>query len=350
MEALLENVLVIPFIVLTVLAFGAVIRRLLGVRVGPVRTVLGALLAFLLSGPLLYAMLPAPLEADTGTKLVFLTLAVATASLVAMVVLVIAEVLVPEGSLPGPVELWRSSRARLARTRRYLQILRILVRHGLARFLRGQRHSGLDSSAFRRELARSLRRALDEGGVTFVKLGQQLSTRRDLLPPEFVEELSALQDNAAPIPWEAAKTVLATELGNHADHVLSWVDPEPLAAASIAQVHAARLTTGAEVVVKIQRPGVSGVVERDLDILFHLARTLEGRTQWARSLGLRELASGFAKALREELDFTVERDNLCDRRLTPRHGARPGPRTRHVSRRPASRQRAGRAGRNTGNP
>jgi hypothetical protein len=143
MEALLENVLVIPFIVLTVLAFGAVIRRLLGVRVGPVRTVLGALLAFLLSGPLLYAMLPAPLEADTGTKLVFLTLAVATASLVAMVVLVIAEVLVPEGSLPGPVELWRSSRARLACTRRYLQILRILVRHGLARFLRGQRHSGL---------------------------------------------------------------------------------------------------------------------------------------------------------------------------------------------------------------
>jgi ubiquinone biosynthesis protein len=310
MEALLQNVLVIPFTVLTVLAFGAVIRRLLGVRVGPVRTILGALLAFLLAGPLLYAMLPAPLEASTGTRLVFLTLAVAWASLVAMVVLVIAEVLLPEGSLPGPVELWRSWHARVARTRRYVQILRILVRHGLARFLRGQRHSGLDSSAFRRELARSLRQALDEGGVTFVKLGQQLSTRRDLIPAEFVEELSALQDNAAPIPWDTAKTVLRAELGDQVDDVVSWVDPEPLAAASVAQVHAGRLATGEDIVIKIQRPGITDLVERDLDILFHLARTLEGRTQWARSLGLQELARGFAKALREELDFTVERENL----------------------------------------
>jgi ubiquinone biosynthesis protein len=155
-----------------------------------------------------------------------------------------------------------------------------------------------------------LRRALDEGGVTFVKLGQQLSTRRDLLPVEFVEELSALQDHATPIPWPTVKTMLTSDFGQQVDDLFSWVDPEPLAAASVAQVHEARLAGDRDVVVKIQRPGIADVVERDLDILFRLARTLESRTQWARSLGLQELSRGFANALHEELDFTVERDSL----------------------------------------
>ncbi len=93
------------------------------------------------------------------------------------------------------------------------------MRHGLGRFLRGQRRSGVDSSSSRRELARSVRRALDEGGVTFVKLGQQLSTRRDLLPPEFVDELSRLQDDAAPVAWPEVSGVLSAELGPRVDTV-----------------------------------------------------------------------------------------------------------------------------------
>jgi ubiquinone biosynthesis protein len=281
----METLLFVPMLVVTLLAFGAVIRRLLCVRLGVVRTALGAVLAFFLASPLLNAMLPEPQLAELRTRMLFASLAVVVASLVAMVMLVIAEVLVPDGSLPGPVELWRSWRARVARSRRYLQILRIAVRHGLARFLRGRRHAGLESSAYRRELARSLRRALDEGGVTFVKLGQQLSTRRDLLPVEFVEELSALQDHATPIPWPTVKTMLTSDFGQQVDDLFSWVDPEPLAAASVAQVHEARLAGDRDVVVKIQRPGIADVVERDLDILFRLARTLESRTQWARSLG-----------------------------------------------------------------
>jgi ubiquinone biosynthesis protein len=104
--------------------------------------------------------------------------------------------------------------------------------------------------------------------------------------------------------------VLTSDFGQQVDDFLSWVDPEPLAAASVAQVHAARLSGGTDVVVKIQRPGIADVVERDLDILFRLARTLESRTHWARSLGLQELTRGFANALHEELDFTVDRDNL----------------------------------------
>ncbi|MBA2444303.1 MAG: AarF/ABC1/UbiB kinase family protein, partial [Nocardioidaceae bacterium] len=296
--------------ILTVLAFGAAIRRLLGVRVGLIRTLLAAVLALLITEPLLEAMLPDGSEVPLGTALLFGALAICGASVIAMVCLVIAEVIVPDGSLPGPVELWRSWRSRLARTRRYAQVLRIALRHGLGRFLRGQRHGGLESSASRRELARSLRRALDEGGVTFVKLGQQLSTRRDLVPAEFADELAGLQDQASPLPWEPVQALIQSELGRPVDEVFGAIDPLPLAAASVAQVHAARLPGGEDVVVKVQRPGVAETVERDLDILFRLARTLESRTSWGRSLGLRNLASGFAEALREELDFTIERDNM----------------------------------------
>jgi ubiquinone biosynthesis protein len=307
---LLENLLVVPMTLVTVLAFGAVIRRLLGVRVGWVRTVLSAVLAFALAGAVLTAALPAPGEADTVTTVLFFVLSICVASLLAMIVLVIAEVIVPEGSVPGPVELWRSWRTRVARTRRYTQILRIAARHGLGRFLRGRRHTGLESSLYRRDLAQSLREALDEGGVTFVKLGQQLSTRRDLVPEEFVAELTKLQDKAAPVPWTDVQSVLSSELGRPVEEAFDAVAAEPLAAASVAQVHAARLSGGLDVVIKVQRPGIADVVERDLDVLFRLARTLQVRTQWGRSLGLPELAHGFAAALREELDFTTERDNL----------------------------------------
>ncbi len=293
-----------------VLVLGAVIRRLLGVRVGFVRTLLAGLVALSVAGPLGRSMVPDGSEAPLGTVLMAGALAVCGASVVAMVVLVIAEVIVPDGSLPGPVELWRSWRSRLARTRRYAQVLRIALRHGLGRFLRGQRHGGLESSTSRRELARSLRRALDEGGVTFVKLGQQLSTRRDLLPAEFADEMVGLQDQASPLPWPPIAALIEWELGRPVGEVFTHIDSHPLAAASVAQVHTARLPGGQEVVVKVQRPGVAETVERDLDILSRLAATLEGRTSWGRSLGLRNLASGFAEALREELDFTIERDNM----------------------------------------
>jgi len=295
---------------LTVLAFGAVIRRLLGVRVGFVRTMLAGLVALVVAQPLAVAMVPDGSEAPLGTVVMAGALAVCGASVVAMVGLVIAEVIVPDGSLPGPVELWRSWRSRLARTRRYTQVLRIALRHGLGRFLRGQRHGGLESSSSRRELARSLRRALDEGGVTFVKLGQQLSTRRDLLPSEFADELVRLQDQASPLPWQPVQALIESELGRPVGELFTEIDPNPLAAASVAQVHAARLPGVEDVVVKVQRPGVAETVERDLDILSRLAVTLEGRTSWGQSLGLRKLAAGFAEALREELDFTVERDNM----------------------------------------
>ncbi|MPY93443.1 MAG: hypothetical protein GEV08_10365 [Acidimicrobiia bacterium] len=127
-------------------------------------------------------------------------------------------------------------------------------------------------------LGRSLRLALEEGGVTFVKLGQVLSTRPDLLPVEVTSELGQLQDQVAPAPWPDVEALLHSELGHHPDDVFAQLDPEPVAAASIAQVHRARLLDGSDAVVKIQRPGITSTVEQDLDILGRIARWLEART------------------------------------------------------------------------
>jgi ubiquinone biosynthesis protein len=142
-----------------------------------------------------------------------------------------------------------------------------------------------------------------------VKFGQVLSTRRDLLPPEFITELARLQDRVSPLPWEQIEQVLGTELGG--TDIFAEIDREPLASASMAQVHAATLRTGERVVIKVLRPGLAGLVERDLDIIARLARRTEARAGWARAIGVVTLAEGFAIGLREEMDFRVEAANLA---------------------------------------
>jgi ubiquinone biosynthesis protein len=238
------------------------------------------------------------------------TVQLGIALLVAMGFLVLAEAVLPSGSL-RPVTWARALRHRLARARRYLQISRIAARHGLLPYLRGRRRHQADTPAGRAGLARSVRLALEEGGVSFVKLGQLLATRRDLLPTEFVNELSRLHHQVTPAPWPQVEQVLGQELGTP-DAVFDKLDARPLAAASIAQVHQARLrSSGAEVVVKVQRPGIRPVVERDLDIVDRMARRLQTRTRWGATIGAVELARGFANALHEELDFRVEARNMA---------------------------------------
>ena len=310
MGTFLGGLLLLPLQGATVLAVGGLLRRLVGVRISALRMVLAALLALAIARRVLLATVGPAGAVDGGSAFLLLVLAACAGGLAAMAVVVVAEVLVPERSVPGPVELWRDWRGRRERTRRYAQILRIAVRHGLGRFLRGRRLRGVDSPTARRQLAGSLRRALDEGGTTFVKLGQQLSTRRDLLPAELVDELTRLQDGAAAVPWPVVEATLEAELGHPLHDVFEVFDPDPIATASIAQVHGARLRGGAQVVVKVQRPGITQAIERDLDILRRLAGTLESRTTWGRRIGLGALAAGFATALREELDFTTELDNM----------------------------------------
>lgn len=308
--------------VLIVAVLGLTARRLLGVRVGVVRTVAASGVGYVVAGLVSSAISAVKAGKSVGaSQLVFIPVLIGIYVLVAMGFLVLAEAIVPSGSRPRPV---RALRRRLARAVRYSQITGIAVRHGLGSYLRGRGRAGAgaDATHGQARLARSLRLALTEGGVTFIKLGQLLSTRRDLLAMEFVDELGQLQNQAAPAPWSEVEQLLIDEMGSPPGEVFAEFDPEPLAAASIAQVHAARLRSGAAVVVKVQRPGIRPVVERDLDIVFTLARTIEARsrlgsspqgtvqTPMRRGLNIVELADGFATALGEELDFRVEARNM----------------------------------------
>jgi ubiquinone biosynthesis protein len=290
-------------VLLVGLAVGA--RRLLGLQLGVVRTVLAGVV-----GSAAWLAFGLAIARPQQRPFMLTTVQLGIALLVAMGFLVLAEAVLPSGSL-RPVTWARALRHRLARARRYLQISRIAARHGLLPYLRGRRRHQADTPAGRAGLARSVRLALEEGGVSFVKLGQLLATRRDLLPAEFVNELSRLHHQVTPAPWPQVEQVLGQELGTP-DAVFDKLDARPLAAASIAQVHQARLrSSGAEVVVKVQRPGIRPVVERDLDIVDRMARRLQTRTRWGATIGAVELARGFANALHEELDFRVEARNMA---------------------------------------
>ena len=298
-------VLATSIVVVAVVAWAS--RQLLGLPVGTLRALIAGLLGFVaayLLGRSLHAAQP-------GHAAAFFTVVLGVPLIVAMIFIVAAEVLVPSGTTPGPVDVIRGVRSAVARSRRYSQISRIAVRHGLGPYLRGGR-GGEDAPSGRAALALSLRQALEEGGVTFVKLGQLLSTRRDLLPDEFIAELTRLQDRAEPAPWDQVQEVIAQSLGAP-DQVFVELRHEPAAAASIAQVHKARLRrddgVDAEVAVKVQRPGIRATVEQDLDILQRLAVRLERRARWARAVGAVSVARGFAAAMREELDFRVEARN-----------------------------------------
>jgi ubiquinone biosynthesis protein len=286
-------------------------RRLLGLPVGALRALIAGLLGFATAEIIVRTLQPV----QSGHVAAFLTVVLGVPLIVAMIFIVAAEALVPSGTVPQPVDVVLGARRALARSRRYSQISRIAVRHGLGPYLRGRGRRAEDQVGGRAALARSLRQALEEGGVTFVKLGQLMSTRRDLLPEEFISELSQLQDRAEPAPWEQVEAVIAQSLGTPAGEAFAELQPEPAAAASIAQVHKARLRCGdgpdAEVAVKVQRPGIRSTVEQDLDILLRLADTLEDRARWARAVGAAGVARGFADAMREELDFRVEARNMA---------------------------------------
>src|SRR6516225_10754383 len=224
--------------IVAVLAWAA--RRLLGSPVGALRALIAGLLGFLAA----YLLGRSLQAAQPGHQLAFIGVAIGVPLVVAMVFIVAAEALVPSGMLPQPLEVIRGTRQAIARSRRYWQISRIAVRHGLAPYLSGRGLRRGDGDGGRAALALSLRRALEEGGVTFTKLGQLLSTRRDLLPEEFIAELAQLQDRAEPASWEQVEEVIAQSLGVPAGQVFAELDPVPAAAASIAQVHKARLRDG----------------------------------------------------------------------------------------------------------
>jgi ubiquinone biosynthesis protein len=223
-------------------------------------------------------------------------------------------------SVPRPIRALRRSSRRLSR---YAQISGIAVKHGFGPLLGlGKGAEDDPAAAPAAPAARRLRLALEECGGMFVKLGQLLSTRADLLPPGVVAELSRLQDRVAPAPPEAVRALLQAELGRPVEEVFAELDPEPIAAASIAQAYRGRLHGGEAVVVKVQRPGIAESVDRDLLVLAELARVAEVRTAWGSDYHVTELAGEFADRLREELDFRLEARNAIEvaAGLTPADG------------------------------
>ncbi len=193
----LGNVALLVSALLLVLGLGWAARRLLGLPVGTVR----ALVAGVVGAGVSEALASGLKTSQRGHEATFVTTVLGVPVLVAMIFIVVSEALVPSGTMPGALEMARGLRRRVTRARRYSQITRIAVRHGLGPYLRGRRLRREDAAAARAALADSLRRALEEAGPTFVKLGQLLSTRRDLLPAEFTEELARLQDRATAAPW-----------------------------------------------------------------------------------------------------------------------------------------------------
>ena len=158
------------------------------------------------------------------------------------------------------------------------------------------------------DLAIRFRLALEELGPTFVKFGQLLSTRPDILPPIFIAELTKLVDNVPPEPWEEIRTVLIRELGKEPEKVFATIDPQPIAAASLAQVYAATLPDGQEVVVKVQRPDIVTVIQTDLEILSRLAARAQ-TTSLGKIYDFVGIADNFSFTLLNELDYRLEGRN-----------------------------------------
>jgi ubiquinone biosynthesis protein len=205
--------------------------------------------------------------------------------------------------------------------RRYQQVARILTRYGFGHILTQLGivraiTPGLEKSRFSRaEILRAaraerIRMAIEELGPTFIKLGQILSTRGDILPSEIIRELEKLQDTVPATDFALIQEQIEKELKKPLHEVFPTFDPVPVASASLGQVHFATLPTGEEVAVKVFRPGVEKLIEIDLDILLELAALAERRTEWGRYYGVVSLAHEFAETLRSEQNYEQEGHNI----------------------------------------
>lgn len=289
----------------------AVATRILGIRIGLVRLVVSGVLG---------------LGAQTGFESQFvwgrqdytpalIPVQIGIVFFVAIAFLVVSELLVPTGTIPRPDRWWPLLVARAQRSRRYAELTRIALRSGLLPFRPNTERTAAGSQERTRQ-GRALRNALESAGGAFVKFGQMLSTRSDLLPPEFIAELARLQQSVPPAEWSQVQRVLQDELGANVDEVFSEFDERPLASASIGQVHRARLVDGRAVAVKVQRPGILPLIERDSDIALRVAHKLERTAAWARDMGMLQVAQNVTASLRDELDFQVETANMRAMQIT----------------------------------
>jgi ubiquinone biosynthesis protein len=204
---------------------------------------------------------------------------------------------------------------------RLSEIAQVMVRHGFGYFLEAHKLTDLlpGRSAETRLAAvydegtsargQHLRELLDELGPTFVKFGQLLSTRPDIVPPDIITELRGLQDDVRPFPFEQAERVIEEDLGNTIERLFLEFDPNPVAAASIGQVHRATLPNGRRVAVKVQRPGAPRQIDADLNLLYQAAKLVKERVRALDFIDAHALVDEFARQIRQELDYRLEARN-----------------------------------------
>ncbi|MCG6972024.1 MAG: AarF/ABC1/UbiB kinase family protein [Desulfobacterales bacterium] len=205
---------------------------------------------------------------------------------------------------------------------RYRQILTILIKFGFGDLIdllkidqyieiglqlisRDRRHPNEKLSR-----AERVRMAIEELGPTYVKLGQVLSTRPDLIPIEFTKELSRLQDKVPPFPFEAVKTTIEEEFGKPLEDLFTFIDKTPFASASIGQVHRAQLEDDEMVAVKVQRPGIKKNIEIDLEIMLHMATLVERNIKEMALYRPVKIVEEFARTLEREIDYTIEAGSI----------------------------------------
>ncbi len=205
---------------------------------------------------------------------------------------------------------------------RYHRILRVLFKYGFDDLIERLHidqylESGLQminrkprSQVQRLSRPERLRMAMEELGPTFVKLGQLLSTRPDFIPPDYLTELAKLQDNVPAFSYQEVVDIFAEEFGKTPEDVFAHFDQQPLAAASIGQVHRARLEDGTEVVLKVQRPKIENTIAVDLEILAHIASLMEEHLEEVQGHRPTAIVHEFARSLSREIDFSIELTNI----------------------------------------
>jgi ubiquinone biosynthesis protein len=199
--------------------------------------------------------------------------------------------------------------------KRYKDVAMLLIRYGRSDLVK---QAGLEDSVLPDELsldkgsasADDLAADLERLGPTFIKLGQLLSTRADLLPGPYLNALAKLQDQVEPFPYEEVERIVSTELGVRISKAFSDFEPAPLAAASLSQVHQAYLRDGRAVVVKVQRPNIREQIVEDLDALGELAHFLDAHTELGKRYEFENILTALRKSLLRELDFSIEANNL----------------------------------------
>jgi len=192
---------------------------------------------------------------------------------------------------------------------RLSEIAQVAARHGFGYLIDGRRSRGESPDGMPTARGRHLREMLDELGPTFVKFGQLLSTRPDIVPPDIIAELRGLQDDVRPFPFADVERVIREELGQPIERLFLEFDELPLASASIGQVHRAVLPNHRRVVVKVQRPNAPATIESDIQLLDQAARLVVERVHALDFVDTREIVDEFARSIRQELDYRLEARN-----------------------------------------